>query len=109
MEAQQLQAAQLHNALTPFIMAAFEAARVRSPATLVALLCMLHVLTDVRSSRALRLWSASQFLRRSAKERSSRRLLTVLEQMLQCTTTGDAQRRWYWPRALLLAHRRGAP
>ena len=104
-----LQAAQLQPALTPFIMAAFEAARVRSPATLVAHLCMLHVLTDVRSSRAHRLWSASQFLRSSASERSRRRRLVVLEQMLECAATGAAQERWYWPRPLLPAHGRGAP
>ena len=73
------QVAQLYVALLQFIMAAFETTRVRPPATLVDYLCMLHVLTDVRSSRALRLclWSASQFRqqdrsRQAAVGRSSR-------------------------------------
>ena len=43
-----------------FIMPAFEAARMTSPATPTARLSMLHGLTDMRSSRVLRLWSASQ-------------------------------------------------
>ena len=51
-----LQAAQLQTALTPFIMAAFETAQPRSRITLVILLCMLHVLTDVCSRRAHRLY-----------------------------------------------------
>ena len=71
--------------------------------------CMLHELTAVRSSRALRLWSASQFLRPSASERSRRRLLSMLEHVLQCTATGAAHGGWHWPRALLLAYRHGAP
>ena len=60
------QAAQLQPALTPFIMAAFEAAHPRSLNMLTICLCMLHVLTDVCSRRALRMWSASQFRRPSA-------------------------------------------
>lgn len=92
-----------------FVMAAFEVARARPPAPIVAHLCMLHELTAVRSSRALRLWSASQFLRPSASERSRRRLLSMLEHVLQCTATGAAHGGWHWPRALLLAYRHGAP
>ena len=65
--------------LAPFVVSAFQAAVGMPPASLVAHVCMVHVLTDVRSSRARRLWSASQFLRSSATERSSRRLLIVLE------------------------------
>ena len=70
-------------ALLLFIMATFEAARVRSPATLVAHLCMMHVLTDVRSSRVLRLWSAAQFLRPSAAGGGGTQLLSALEQLMQ--------------------------
>ena len=71
MEAQQLQAAQLHNGLTPFIMAAFEAAHARSHIVLNILFCMLHVLTDVCSRRARRLWL---FLTTSSSQRDRRRL-----------------------------------
>ena len=52
-----LQAAQLQPASTPFIMAAFEAAQPRSRITLVILLCMIYVLTDVCSRHAHRLCS----------------------------------------------------
>ena len=71
MEAQQLQAAQLHKALTPFIMAAFEAAYARSRIMLNILFCMLHVLTDVCSRRAHRL---RLFFTTSSSQRDRRRL-----------------------------------
>ena len=64
-----LQAAQLQTALTPFIMAAFEAAQPRSRITLVILLCMIYVLTDVCSRHAHRLWS---FLTTSSSQRDRR-------------------------------------
>ena len=51
-----LQAAQLQAALTPFIMAAFKTTHLRSRTMLAIFLCMLHVLTDVCSRRAHRLW-----------------------------------------------------
>ena len=66
MEAQQLQAAQLQNGLTPFIMAAFEAAHARSRIVLNILFCMLHVLTDVCSRRARRLRGCSSLHRRAS-------------------------------------------
>ena len=93
------QVAHLCVALLQFIMAAFEATRVRPPATLVDYLCMLHVLTDVRSSRALRLWSASQFRRQIAAGSSGTQLSSALEHSVQRETTGAAQREWKWPRA----------
>ena len=75
-------------------MAAFKAALMSSPASLVAHLCMLHVLTDVRSSRALRLWSASQFRRQIAAGSSGTQLSSALEHPVQRETTGAAQREW---------------
>ena len=86
-----------HVALILFIVAALEAARVRSPATLVALLCMLDVLTDVRSSRALRLWSAAQFLELSAAGGGGTQLSSALEHLMQRETSGPAQVQWNWP------------
>ena len=86
------QVAQLYVALLQFIMAAFETTRVRPPATLVDYLCMLHVLTDVRSSRALRLCSASQFRRQVAAGSSGTQLSSALEHPVQRETTGAAQR-----------------
>ena len=64
-----LQAAQLQTALTPFVMAAFEAAHPRSRTMLAIFLCMLHVLTDVCSRHAHRLWS---FLTTSSSQRDRR-------------------------------------
>ena len=66
-----LQAAQLQPALTPFIMAAFEAAHPRSRTMLAIFLCMLHVLTDVCSRRAHRL---RLFFTISPSQRDRRRL-----------------------------------
>ena len=66
-----LQAAQLQPALTPFIMAAFEAAHSRSRTMLAICLCMLHVLSDVCSRRAHRLW---YFLTTASIQRDRRRL-----------------------------------
>ena len=86
-------------ALLLFIMAAFEAARVRSPATLVAHLFMLHVLTDVRSSRALRLWSAAKFLRPPAAGGGGTQLSGALDHPMQRESSGSAQEQWIWPRA----------
>ena len=94
--------------LLQFIMAAVEATRVRPPATLVDYLCMLHVLTDVRSSRALRLWSASQFRRQIAAGSSGTQLSSALEHSVLRETTGAAQREWKWSQACAASRRRGA-
>ena len=93
----------------PFIMATFQAAFTTPPVCLVAHVCMTHVLTAVHSSHVLRLWSASQFVRLDAQERSRRWLLVVSEQVLQRAATEAAQKQWYSPPPLLTARRRGAP
>ena len=81
-----LQAAQLRPALTPFIMAVFEAARLRSRITLVILLCMLHVLTDVCSRRAHRLCS---FFINSSNERDGTLLDTALHRPRAAAAASD--------------------
>ena len=91
------QVAHLCVALLQFIMAAFEATRVRPPATLVDYLCMLHVLTDVRSSRALRLWSAAKFLRPSAAGGRRTQLSSALEHLMQRETSKCAKEQRKWP------------
>ena len=67
-----------HAAWLPIIMATLNPTRVRPPASLDALVCTLHVLTDVRSRRALRMWSASEILRRSAADCSGTQLSSAL-------------------------------
>ena len=81
-----LQAAQLQTALTPFVMAAFEAAHPRSRTMLAIFLCMLHVLTDVCSRRAHRLWS---FLTTASIQRDRRRLDATLHRPRAAATTRD--------------------
>jgi hypothetical protein len=71
-------------ALLQFIMAAFKTARVRLPASLVAHLCMLHVLTDVRSSCAQTVVCCTI----SSTERCRRRRDAALE----CIRAPDAAR-----------------
>ena len=55
-EAFSLQAAQRRGALMPLVMVATEATYSRSSITSSTNLCMLHVLTGVRSRRVLRMW-----------------------------------------------------
>ena len=68
-----LQLTQLQAAAPPFIMAAFEVAHPRSRTMLAIFFIMLHVLADVCSRRAHRLWS---FLINSSDERD-RTLLDI--------------------------------
>ena len=72
--------------MTPFIMATFEAAQPRSRITLVILLCMLHVLTDVCSRRAHRLWS---FFINSSNERDTTLLGTALHRPRAAAAASD--------------------
>ena len=53
-----LQAAQLRGAMMPLIMVAFADTFSRSSTTSAINICMLHVLTGMRSRRVLRMWSA---------------------------------------------------
>ena len=94
-------------ALVPFIMAAFEVACVRPPACLDAFLCTLHVLTDVCSSRVLRMWPASPFLRPRASGGGRTQLSSALEQPMQRKAPGRVLGRRRKLRAMTLAHCRG--
>ena len=93
-------------ASAPFAVAAFPAAFVMPPAHLVAHVCIVHVLTAVRSSRALRLWTASQFLRPSTPECRRRWLLMVLDRC--CSVLQLLLRRSKGIRCARCGHHRGA-
>ena len=67
----------------PLVSDTFEATHTRSLVTTLAHTIMFQVLTGVCSSRAHRLWSATQNLHPSEAGGSGTQLLSALEQLMQ--------------------------